>query len=153
MEWTTDVAAGDWIRERTDDPWQGTMHDFVPRGLEAYARILHAVERDRPVGRRWPGLPYGRHRREWEAFHAEQPDIDVERVTWAQAATAFGTTMHALAQWQHLVEKFQQTPGEDGPRDAEGWRYGQPAHGQLDPDLIAVVASILAAHTTTPDDG
>lgn len=153
MEWTTDVAAGDWIRERVDDPWHGTMHDVVPRGFEAYARIFHPVERDRPVGRPWPPLPYARHRREWEAFHAAQPEIDGERVTWAEAAAAFGTTMHPLAQWQHLVERFQETPGEDGPRDAAGWRYGQPRMGQLAPDLLAVVASILAERTTTPDDG
>jgi hypothetical protein len=153
MEWTADVAAGDWIRERVDDPWRGSMHDVVPRGFEAYARIFHPVERDRPVGRPWPPLPYAGHRREWEAFHAAQPEIDVERVTWAEAAAAFGTTMHALAQWHHLVERFQQTPGEDGPRDAAGWRYGQPAPGQLAPDLVEVVASILAERTTTPDEG
>ena len=150
MEWTADTAAGDWVRERLDDEW--TIHHFVPRGFGAYARIFHPVERDRPVGRPWPPLPYGRHRKEWDAFQSAQPEFDAERVSWADAAAAFGTTMHATAQWHHLVEKFQQVQGEDGPRDAAGWRYGQPRLGQLPADLVSVVASILEAHTTTPDD-
>lgn len=41
MEWTAGVDAGDWIRERLDDPWRGTIHDVVPRGFAAYARIFH----------------------------------------------------------------------------------------------------------------
>lgn len=153
MEWTADVAAGDWFRQRIDDPWRGTMHDVVPRGFEAYARIFHPVERDRPVGQPWPPLPYGAHAREWESFQRDAPEIDAERVTWEEAARQFGTTMHALAQWHHLVERFQAVPGEDGPRDAAGWRYLQPAQGQLAPDLLAAVAALLAAHTTTPDEG
>ncbi|QIG38995.1 hypothetical protein G5T42_05405 [Microbacterium sp. 4R-513] len=153
MEWTADVAVGDWIRERIDDPWRGTMHDVVPRGFEAYARVFHPVERERPVGRDWPPLPYSSHRREWEAFQLANPRFEAERVTWRQAAEAFGTTMHVLAQWHHLADKFQEVPGEDGPRDAAGWRYGRPATGQLAPDLVAMVASTLARHTTTPADG
>ncbi len=41
MEWTAAVDAGDWLRERLDEPWSGTMHDVVPRGFAAYARIPH----------------------------------------------------------------------------------------------------------------
>ena len=49
MQWTSDVAAGDWLRERVDAQWQPpyTMHMTVPRGFEAYARILHPATRDR----------------------------------------------------------------------------------------------------------
>lgn len=151
MQWTGDVAAGAWIGERLDAGW-ATMHHFVPHGFEAYARIFHPVDRDRPVGRPWPPLPYGRHRREWAAFQADDPEIDTERVTWTVAAAGFGSTMHALAQWHHLVERHREVQGEDGPRDAAGWRYGQPPLGQLPPDLVAVAASILAEHTSTPDD-
>ena len=41
--------AGDWLRERLDDPWNGTMHAVVPHGFPAYARILHpAIVRSLP---------------------------------------------------------------------------------------------------------
>jgi len=151
MEWTADVAPGAWIRERLDDPSTG-MLAFIPSGFEAYARIFHPAERDRPVGRPWPGVPYGAHHKEWEAFQAAQPEIESERVTWATAARAFGTTMHAQASWDHLVERFREVQGEDGPRDAEGWRYGRPMWGQLAAGELAAAASLLAVHTATPDD-
>lgn len=155
MEWTADVSAGDWIRERLnpDGPgWGSTMHCVVPRGFPAYARIFHPATRDRPVGEPWPPLPYARHAREWEEFQARAPQIDTERLTWADTAGAFGRQMHEGAQWHRLAFDPAQPEGEDGPRDAAGWRYGQPAIGTLDADALARVASIAAAHTATPDD-
>lgn len=156
MEWTADVSAGEWLRDRIDRPgegWTQTMHGVVPRGYPAYARVFHSATRDRPVGEPWPGLPYAAHARDWEAFQQRAPQIDTERVRWADAARAFGRTMHPLVQWERLVADPNQPVGEDGPRDAEGWRYGQPAVGTLDEDVLARVAAIAAAHTSTPDDG
>ncbi|HET8928799.1 MAG TPA: hypothetical protein VFN24_13350 [Microbacterium sp.] len=153
MEWTSDVAAGDWLRERLDPHLTASMHSVVPRGFAAYARIFHPAARDRPAGRPWPPLPYGRHRREWDAFHEAGPEIEDEQVSWADAATAFGTTMHPLAQWHHLVGRHREIEGEDGPRDAAGWRYAAPPEGELAADLVAVTAGHLAAHTATPDAG
>lgn len=154
MEWTADVAAGDWIRERLagGPGWAATMHGVVPRGFAAYARVFHPAARDRPVGRPWPPLPYDRHGAEWEAFQNAQPEIDGERVSWADTAAAFGTTMHPLAQW-HAIVGPRQVEGEDGPRDAAGWRYSDAAQGMLDPDILTVIAAILAPHTSTPDGG
>lgn len=150
MEWTADVSAGDWLRERIDDPWRGTMHDVVPRGFPAYARIFHPAHRERPVGRAWPAdgdAPA------WERFLADRPEVDAERVTWAQTAAVFGTTMHSLAQWGRLIGRGE--PYGDGAqlRDVGGWRYDEPQEGRLDPESLAAVAEILAAHTATPDDG
>ena len=68
MEWTADVEAGDWIRDRLDDPWQGTIHDVVPRGFPFYTRIFHPATRSKPVGADGPPLPYEPHRRAWDAF-------------------------------------------------------------------------------------
>jgi hypothetical protein len=154
MEWTADVAAGDWIRQRLagGTGWASTMHGVVPRGFEAYARIFHPATRDRPVGRAWPPLPYARHDKEWAAFQGARPEIDEERVSWAETAQSFGTRMHALAQWQRIVGP-RTVEGEDGPRDAAGWRYADPQPGLLEADLVAVAAETLVAHTTTPDDG
>lgn len=152
MEWTSDVAAGTWLRDRIDDPWRGTMHDVVPRGFEAYARVFHPATRDRPVGRSWPALPYGAHDREWQDFQSARHDIDVERVSWTASAAAFGRLMHPLAQWEKLAGVDRYASREDGPRDAAGWRYYDPDIGQLPPDLVAAVADLLIAHTATPSD-
>ena len=153
MEWTSDVSAGDWLRARLDEHLTANMHGVVPRGFPAYARIFHPAYRDRPIGQPWPPLPYDRHRREWDGFQAANPQIEEEPVTWTDAAVAFGTTMHELAQWHHLVDKHRQVQGEDGPRDAAGWRYAEPRIGVLPADLVAVTAEHLAAHTATPDAG
>ncbi|MGP3533598.1 hypothetical protein ACTU3I_02305 [Microbacterium sp. RD1] len=155
MEWTADVTAGDWIRERVDPDgpaWHTTMHSVVPRGFPAYARVFHPATRDRPVGEPWPPLPYARHAREWEEFQSRGAQIDAEAVTWAATASAFGRRMHPLAQWHRLAADPRQPEGEDGPRDAAGWRYGQPAAGTLDAEVLAGVVSIAARHTTTPHD-
>lgn len=155
MEWTADVSTGHWLRARIDGPgagWAGTMHAVVPRGYPAYARIFPPATRDRPVGEPWPAVPLHTHAEEWRAFQERAPEIDVERVRWADAADAFGRRLHALAQWDRLVADPHQPEGEDGPRDAQGWRYGRPAMGTLDIDIVARVAALGAAHTETPDD-
>ncbi len=153
MEWTADVSAGDWLRERIDDPWHGTMHDVVPRGFDAYARVFHPVSRERPAGRDWPPLPFARHAAQWDAFHAASPEIVGEPVTWAQTATAMGTAMHALAQWRALIAPGVIAQNEDFARDPAGWRYIDPREGQLEPTSLAAVAGVLTEHTTTPGSG
>lgn len=154
MEWTADVSAGDWLRERLDATWDASMHGVVPRGFPAYARIFHPATRDRPVGMPWPPLPYGAHAREWDAFQASNPEIDVAHVTWSETARAVGTRMHPLAQWHRLVGIDLLAPHrEDGPRDADGWRYSDPDIGKLEPHALAATAQTLVAHTGTPDDG
>ncbi|GGH51398.1 hypothetical protein [Microbacterium album] len=149
MEWTADVAAGDWIRDRID-PASRTIRAVVPAGFEAYARIFHPPFRDRPVGRAWPEAG---DRAAWDAF--EGVEIDGELTTWATAAHAFGTRMHPLAQWQTLIPADAPRRGGDpgDPCDADGWRYGAPATGRLEPELLAAAARHLVAHTSTPDAG
>lgn len=156
MEWTAEVAAGDWLRERVDDPWQGTMHDVVPRGFPSYTRIFHPATRSKPVGVPWPPLPYDRHRREWEAFAAQQPEIETLPARWADAAAAFGTRMHGTAQWGALVRASGAEPDPNGwqQRQApDGWQFDAPEGGRLDPAVLSVVAGIAAAHTSTPVEG
>lgn len=150
MEWIGDPSTGAWLRERIDDPWAGTMHDVVPRGFPAYARILHpGIVRslpDRPV----PSLE------EWERMPEADREALIEQfrdepVTWAEAAAAFGSVRHPLAQWQQLVRAAD---GEDwhSRLAPDGREFSAPAEGQLAADVLARVAGHLAAHTSTPDD-
>lgn len=154
MEWMSDVTAGDWIGQRVDwDPSIGTS-SVVPRGFEAYARVFHPVYRERPVGVSWPAPA---DRAGWEAFIAREHQVDSERVTWQDASRAFGTTMHAEAQWNRIA-RAPALFDDDGSeiidlRDGEGWRYDAPEEGRLDADALAAVAAHLAGHTTTPDAG
>lgn len=143
MEWTSDVAAGGWIRERLENAW--TLHHFVPRGFPAYARIFHPAYRERPVGIAWPadGDLDG-----WEQLQGRE--IDTERVTWRDAATAFGTEMHGSAPWHWITHT---DPPSESPIDADGWRYLAPEEGTLDADVLARVAAHLVDHTATPDEG
>lgn len=124
MEWTPDVTAGDWLQERIDrgESWARTMHGVVPRGFDAYARILH------------------------------RPLRGGEPSTWAQAAAAFGTRVHAEAQWNALVRAPE---GEDWhDRTApDGTEFHAPQEGNIDADLLAAVAEHLAAATKTPSNG
>jgi len=156
MEWTADVSVGDWLHERVSDgdPWGTTMHNVVPRGFPAYARVFHQATRSRPVGRAWPPLPYDDNVRAWEAFGRAGVEVDTEAIRWADVATAFGTTMHPLAQWNALVRV-----GATGPNDwqqvqgPDGWQYDAPMEGQVDAASLAAIAGHLAAATSTPDAG
>lgn len=127
MEWIADVSVGDWLRERLDDNW-GDIHHFVPHGFEAYARIFHR-----------PSV-------------AVADDSEGTSSTWAEAASAFGTTLHAQASWQRIVR----TPVDEDWRERradDGRSFSAPAEGELDVDTLRFVAAHLMAHTTTPDHG
>lgn len=127
MEWiSSPMAAGGWLNERLDDDW--TMHHFVPHGFEAYARVFHP------------------------AFVREHTDAVESASTWAEAATAFGTTLHAQASWQHLVR----TPTDEDWRTriaADGREFTSPNEGYMSPELLAAIAALLVEHTSTPDAG
>ena len=150
MEWTADVDAGDWIAAGLDRPWRNTVHDVIPRGFPAYARVLHPVTRERPVDREWPA---DGDRAAWEALLSEAFEVDVEQVTWDQVAAAFGTVMHPLAQWTRLVRADPRESRFGQPRDVEGWRYDSPREGQLDAASWSLLARVLADHTASPHDG
>lgn len=128
MEWIADPSPGDWLRERLDDGY-ATMHAVVPRGFPAYARVFHP------------------------ASVRSAPDVpDDEFVTWADAAAAFGTVLHPLAQWRNLVR----TPddGDWRTRNAsDGREFTSPEEGSMPPELLASVSRHLVAHTKTPDAG
>lgn len=150
MQWIADPSVGAWLRERLDTE-HPTMHVVVPRGFPAYARVFHpAIVRslpDRPVPTHaeWDRLPDGEQHRLRTQF------VDAP-ATWADTASAFGTTMHPLAQWQSIVR----TPVGDDWRTRiapDGREFSAPLEGELDPGLLATIAGHLVAHTSTPDAG
>lgn len=151
MHWTPDTSAGDWLRERLDDPWNSTMHAVVPHGFPAYARILHpAIVRSLP-DRSVP--THDEYDTMTEAARQEIFDQFVDApATWAETASAFGTTLHPLAQWQRIVRT--PTDGDWRARiSPDGREFTAPIEGELAPELLAVIATHLVAHTTTPDAG
>lgn len=146
MDWIGDPTIGDWLRERLDESL-----GVVPHGFPAYARILHPARVRSLPGRAVPTYD------EWERMpDAEQDDLIGRFIdgpaTWAETATAFGTTLHPLAQWRRIVR----TPPEEdwSVRIApDGREFTSPEEGVLDPALFAAIARHLAAHTATPDAG
>ncbi|MGF2949540.1 hypothetical protein [Microbacterium alcoholitolerans] len=125
MEWIADVSRGEWLRARLDGSFD-TMHGVVPRGFAAYARVFHPA--------------------------SVRSQYDDRPATWSDAASAFGTIMHPLAQWQSLVR----TPHEEQwhTRNApDGREFSAPMEGEIEPQMLAHIAAHLSAHTGTPDDG
>lgn len=150
MEWIANPTVGDWLRERLD-PRPGTMHAAVPRGFPAYARVFHRgftrslPGRAVPTPEAWLRMPGAERER-------LQPEFVEAEATWAETAAAFGTTLHALAQWHRLVR----TPMDGDWRSRiapDGREFDAPTEGELDPSLLPVVAEVLTAHTSTPDAG
>lgn len=140
MRWIGDVQRGEWLKERLDQAWRD-MHIVVPHGYEAYARVFHPLSRDRPADTKsW-------HGRSTDSY----VDLDNDQATWHTTAEAFGTQMHALAQFHRLVGTVPYS--NETPLDAAGWRYFEPAVGNLDIDVLAAVAAHLVNNTSTPDTG
>lgn len=141
MEWVRDVSVGDWLGE-------GGVHAaqaVVARGFPAYARILHPVFRERPVGVTWPepGDDVA-----WARFGGEY-EVDAELVSWATAAAALGAELGTDVTW----ERISGAALAADLRDADGWRYQDPDEGLLEPGALAAVVSVLAGYTSTPDEG
>lgn len=146
--WVPDLERGEWLRPMEAEPPDSIL-SVVPRGFEAYARVFHPVDRDRPRRTRtWQGLDETTY---FEGVDDIEASLETERTTWAQAAESFGTTMHAQAQYARLLRGDH---GDvDGAIAADGWRYGATREGCLDAVSLATASAVLARHTATPDAG
>jgi hypothetical protein len=153
MEWTDDVSAGDWIRDRIDGPgrgWAATMHGVVPRDFPAYARIFH-----RPYVGWVEGRPYPTQEELRETDPSTWPETFGAPTTWTEAAAVFGTELHGTAQWNRIVRRGGGDPGArewDTVIGPDGREYSAPEEGRLDAAQLAAAAEHLAAFTTTPDE-
>lgn len=146
MKWIADPTVGDWLRERLDEDL-----GVVPRGFAAAARVFHPAQvrslpdRPMPSAEEWLRLGDAEQERLLARFADEQ-------IRWADAAAAFGSEMHPLAQWRGIVR----TPDDEdwhvriGP---DGREYSAPDEGAMPPERFAALARILTAHTATPHEG
>ena len=90
LEFVRDVSVADWVADRLA-PWrEWTLGMVVPRGYEAYARILHP-----------PSLPDG------------------TPTTWGTVCAATGSEPHALMQWEHAGEGWPGTEPYIGSLESE----------------------------------
>lgn len=155
MEFTEDVAAGAWIAERLDAGYD-TMHTVMPRGFEAYARVLHS-----PTVASLPGgtMPTAEEivRMSDAAQHELNQRTVVADSTWAEAALAFGTTLHPLAQWNALVRAGGADPDPNEwmqTMSPDGREFSAPDEGSTSPQVTAaIVAALLGQPVSAPVDG
>lgn len=133
--------AGRWLHARLATSF-GAPNTFVPRGFEAYARILQPILRDRPKA---PET--------WETvFTSETPAMEDELVSWATVAAVHGKRVERYSHGAELVPPVGIDPSKPWV-DAQGWRYGETEEGFLDAHTLARVAVILSRHTSTPANG
>lgn len=148
FECVPDLARGKWLRPLEAEAF-GSILSVVPRGFEAYARIFHPVERDRPhETKSWLDINRETYFDDFDDIGAA---LETELTTWAKTAASFDTTMHSEAQYARLVGSDY---GEaDGVIAADGWRYCGTSEGSLEATSLAAAAMVLSRHTSTPDAG
>lgn len=144
MRWEPDVARGAWLGERVVEQ-AGDMHIAVPRGFEAYARVFHPIEADLPVGATWADV--ARAGRVWSS------GFERRAASWTEVAEASGATVHPLMQWGAITQGGLETASAVGLVGAAGWRYGEPIPGTPGAEVVALLARVLAEHTSTPAAG
>ncbi|MGC5167951.1 hypothetical protein [Luteimicrobium sp. DT211] len=127
MRFTPDVARGDWILPRLHG-W-GVVGSTVPRGFEAYARVLHPVTAHVP---------------------AIRTDVEPEDLRWSEVAVRSThrprAVVHPLVQWAAVSGE----PHGTVPL-ADGRQAGPPRIGSLDVRTLGRLARHLAVHTSEPD--
>jgi hypothetical protein len=128
MEWVSDVGEGEWVRERLGDGDAPGLRWLVPDGFEACVRVFH---------------PFTRRR-------SAEGEV-VEEVEWRVVAGVFGTVMAPDAVAFRLLGGDDHWDHDEvaGP---DGWLYGRPEEGSAPAGLLARIAEVAAAHTTTPDN-
>ena len=122
-----DTSEARWFIERLA-PSLETVGALVPRGFEAYARILHPAWRVRREGGRLVRSP----------------------VRWSEVAELRGTTAHRLMQWPQVwaLPQFDDSAIEYCV-DAGLAPIACPDEGRLPPRVAHVLQQVLSAHAGT----
>lgn len=113
-----DVSVGAWIAPRLE-PFGPGVGSIVPRGFEAYARVLHP-----PTAANDDAL-----------------------VSWAEVCTATGQEPHALMAWEDIAGVIETRVDRTLVR-TPAWPGGEPEEGNLDPRALRALCRLLEAHTT-----
>lgn len=144
MRWEPDVARGAWLADRLVER-AGDMHLVVPRGFDAYARVFHPIDADRPVDATWADVARVGRERSWE--------FERRAASWSEVAEASGATAHPLMQWGAITQGRLETISAVGFVGQSGWRYGEPIPGHPAAGCVAALADALAPQTSTPSAG
>ncbi|MCU1530087.1 MAG: hypothetical protein JWP75_3850 [Frondihabitans sp.] len=104
-------------------PIDGGYPAVAGTGWDAYARILHPAEASGDIDGAFTILKW----------------------TWAEAARRRGVGMHALVDWNTIGR-------QGGQVEVDGLTLSPGQEGCLEPRLLRILASLLAAETSTPDD-
>lgn len=117
----TDVSPGAWIVSSVWPFHDHVVGSMLPSTFDAYAQLFH---------------PATRH----TGDHAAQ------NVRWSQVAAANGRIAHPAMEWVSITGdwQFENGPGQPGVWD------DAPSLGSLPTDQIQRLATVLAAHTSTP---
>ena len=117
-----DVSVGAWIAPRLG-PFGSAVGSIVPRGYEAYARVLHPVAR------------------------ADDP-----LVSWADVCATTGHEPHALMAWDDIAG-VTETEVDRSVVRTSAWPGPEPEEGNLLPRALGALCRLLESHTSTPDRG
>lgn len=122
-----DTSQAQWVVEGLA-PSLETVGALVPRGFEAYARILHPAWRVRREGGRLVRSP----------------------VRWSEVAELRGTTAHRLMRWPQVwaLPQFDSSAIEYCV-DAGLAPIAGPDEGWLPPQVARVIQQVLSAHADT----
>lgn len=117
----TDLSPAAWLSDALRSAPRGTVAALVPADFPAHARVLH------------PAVRY-------------DGDDDVD-VRWDEVAASNRTAAHRLMQWPGITGSWDYV-GED---DQPGLWNDTPAPGHLPAHVAGALATLLTAHTGTPD--
>ena len=162
--WVSGAERGAWVAERVQPQQYGEPESadadrpealawLVPTGFETLVRVLHPFTRDRPRGVSWAEFEAAQGEMARTGEWGELPPIDDEPVSWGETSRALEgepVTGDALS---YRIVGLQRHGGQLERLDAEGYRYGLPQEGRVDPLLLARIATVLARHTETLDRG
>lgn len=115
------TAEAEWWDTSWDSQTPPAVGFLIPRGFEAYVRVLHPAATQE-------GSP----------------------VPWAEVARVCGTTLHPQSQWERLAFHGDLDPRGEGP-DPVRWMGAEPAKGSLDRAPFEALDEVLARHTATPE--
>lgn len=123
LEPVDDVSVGDWIAPRLG-PFAGRVSCVVPRGYDAYARVLHPVE---------------------------AADRIAPSRTWADVCRSTGRTAHALMQWTAIAGVVERLEAGSWQRSSEIPEFA-PSIGTLVPQARDLLLEVLARFTEPAED-